>query len=294
MKKSYIQLHIAVLLAGFTGLFGRLINLNEGLISWYRLLISGLVMWIYLSITGKKQNLSLKEQFKIGSIGLILGIHWIFFYGSIKYSNISVGVVCFALTSFFNAILAPLINKKKLSVQEIGLSSLTLCGIALIFGMDASFRIGIVLGIISAIFSALYTIFNERLVQEYESNTIILNQMIGGGLGLTVILPVFLLFSPAEYLIPTLHDFGWLLVLSVFCTVLMYFLITSALKKISSFTVSLTYNLEPLYTIALAIIVYKENKVLSTGFYIGLSFILISLMLQMYRVKAKSGSLILP
>ncbi|MBB5646195.1 DMT family transporter [Pedobacter cryoconitis] len=294
MKKSYIQLHIAVLLAGFTGLFGRLINLNEGLISWYRLLISGLVMWIYLSITGKKQNLSLKEQFRIGSIGFILGIHWIFFYGSIKYSNISVGVVCFALTSFFNAILAPLINKKRLSIQEIGLSSLTLCGIALIFGMDASFRLGIVLGIISAIFSALYTIFNERLVQEYESNTIILNQMIGGCLGLTVILPVFLSFSPAEYLIPTLNDFGWLLVLSVFCTVLMYFLITSALKKISSFTVSLTYNLEPLYTIALAIIVYKENKVLSTGFYIGLSLILISLMLQMYRVKAKSSGLILP
>lgn len=294
MKKSYIQLHIAVLLAGFTGLFGRLINLNEGLISWYRLLISGLVIWIYISITGKKQNLSLKEQFRIGSIGFILGIHWIFFYGSIKYSNISVGVVCFALTSFFNAILAPLINKKRLSIQEIGLSSLTLFGIALIFGMDASFRLGIVLGIISAIFSALYTIFNERLVQEYESNTIILNQMIGGCLGLTVILPVFLSFSPAEYLIPTLSDFGWLLVLSVFCTVLMYFLITSALKKISSFTVSLTYNLEPLYTIALAIIVYKENKVLSAGFYIGLSLILISLMLQMYRVKAKSSSLILP
>lgn len=294
MKKSYIQLHIAVLLAGFTGLFGRLINLNEGLISWYRLLISGLVMWIYLSFTGKQQKLLLKERIKIGSIGFILGIHWIFFYGSIKYSNISVGVVCFALTSFFNAILAPLINKKRLSVQEIGLSSLTLCGIALIFGMDASFRIGIVLGIISAIFSALYTIFNERLVQEYESNTIILNQMIGGCLGLTFILPVFLLFSPAEYLIPTINDLGWLLILSIFCTVLMYFLITSALKKISSFTVSLTYNLEPLYTIALAIVVYKENRVLSTGFYIGLSLILISLMLQMYRVKAKSGGLILP
>ncbi|MBB5637753.1 drug/metabolite transporter (DMT)-like permease [Pedobacter cryoconitis] len=293
MKKSYIQLHIAVLLAGFTGLFGRLINLNEGLISWYRLLISGLVMWIYLSVTGKKQNLPLKERFRIGSIGFILGIHWIFFYGSIKYSNISVGVVCFALTSFFNAILAPLINKKRLSFQEIALSSLTLCGIALIFGMDASFRLGIVLGIISAIFSALYTIFNERLVQEYESNTIILNQMIGGCLGLTFILPVFLLFSPAAYLVPSMNDFGWLVVLSVFCTVLMYFLITSALKKISSFTVSLTYNLEPLYTIALAIIVYKENKVLSTGFYIGLSFILISLGLQMYRVKAKNSEPVL-
>jgi len=224
----------------------------------------------------------------MGAAGAILGFHWLFFYGSIKYSNISVGVVCFALTSFFNALFEPAINKKRLSTQELLLSGLTLCGIALIFGMDISFRTGIILGIISSIFSALYTVYNERLAGNYRGETIILYQMIGGVIALTLIMPVSLYFTPTASLLPSLHDFGWLLVLAILCTVVMYLLIINALKYISSFTVSLTFNLEPLYTILLAIVTYKENKVLSTSFYIGLFLILTSLGLQMCRVWYKN------
>jgi len=283
MKIAYIKLHIALILAGFTGIFGRLITLNEGLLSWYRMLISGVVMLIYLTLSGKQRFISSPGKLKIAATGSILGLHWLFFYGSIKYSNISVGVVCFALTSFFNAILAPAINKKRLSVQELLLSGLTLCGIGLIFGMDASYRTGILLGVVSSIFGALYTIFNERLTKVYKSETMILYQMLGGFLGLTLLMPLFLAISPASSLLPSLTDLGWLLVLSIFCTVLMYLLIIDALRVISSFTVSLTFNLEPLYTILLAIVIYHENKSLSIGFYAGCMLILLSLALQMYR-----------
>ncbi|OOQ56674.1 hypothetical protein BC343_19100 [Mucilaginibacter pedocola] len=284
MKKAYIQLHIALILAGFTGIFGRLITLNEGLISWYRTFFAAVAMLLYLVITRKLENIPMTNKIRIGAVGAILGFHWVFFYGSIKYSNISVGVVCFALTSFFNALLAPLLNKKRLSVQELFLSGLTLCGISLIFGMDAGFRTGILLGIISSIFSALYTVYNERLAGTFRSETIILYQMVGGVIGLTVVMPVFLYFSPATTLIPSLPDFGWLLILAILCTVGLYLLIVSALKHISSFTLSLTFNLEPLYTILLAMLIYKENKVLSASFYIGLFLILVSLALQMLRV----------
>lgn len=287
MKKAYIQLHLALVLAGFTGIFGRLITLNEGLISWYRTFISAVFILIVLTLTSKFQKITLSEKIKMGAAGAILGFHWLFFYGSIKYSNISVGVVCFALTSFFNALFEPAINKKKLSIQELLLSGLTLCGIALIFGMDISFRTGIILGIISSIFSALYTVYNERLAGNYRGETIILYQMIGGVIALTLIMPVFLYFTPTTSVLPSIHDFGWLLVLAILCTVVMYLLIINALKHISSFTVSLTFNLEPLYTILLAIVIYKENKVLSTSFYIGLFLILTSLGLQMCRVWYK-------
>jgi len=288
MKKAYIQLHLALVLAGFTGIFGRLITLNEGLISWYRTFISAVFILIILTLTNRFQKISLAEKVKMGAAGAILGFHWLFFYGSIKYSNISVGVVCFALTSFFNALFEPAINKKRLSTQELLLSGLTLCGIALIFGMDISFRTGIILGIISSIFSALYTVYNERLAGNYRGETIILYQMIGGVIALTLIMPVSLYFTPTASLLPSLHDFGWLLVLAILCTVVMYLLIINALKYISSFTVSLTFNLEPLYTILLAIVTYKENKVLSTSFYIGLFLILTSLGLQMCRVWYKN------
>ncbi|MNK59541.1 EamA-like transporter family protein [compost metagenome] len=288
MKKAYIQLHLALVLAGFTGIFGRLITLNEGLISWYRTFFSAIFILIVLTLSGKFQKTTLSEKVKMGAAGAILGFHWLFFYGSIKYSNISVGVVCFALTSFFNALFEPAINKKKLSIQELLLSGLTLCGIALIFGMDISFRTGIILGIISSIFSALYTVYNERLAGNYRGETIILYQMLGGVLALTLIMPAFLYFTPTTILLPSLQDFGWLLVLAILCTVLMYLLIINALKHISSFTVSLTFNLEPLYTILLAIVIYKENKVLSASFYIGLFLILTSLALQMCRVWYKN------
>jgi len=240
MKKAYIQLHLALVLAGFTGIFGRLITLNEGLISWYRTFISAVFILIILTLTNRFQKISLAEKVKMGAAGAILGFHWLFFYGSIKYSNISVGVVCFALTSFFNALFEPAINKKRLSTQELLLSGLTLCGIALIFGMDISFRTGIILGIISSIFSALYTVYNERLAGNYRGETIILYQMIGGVIALTLIMPVSLYFTPTASLLPSLHDFGWLLVLAILCTVVMYLLIINALKYISSFTVSLT------------------------------------------------------
>ncbi|WP_316833589.1 DMT family transporter [Pedobacter nutrimenti] len=283
MKTAYIKLHIALILAGFTGIFGRLITLNEGMLSWYRMLISGVVMLIYLTLSGKQRFISSPGKLKIAATGSILGLHWLFFYGSIKYSNISVGVVCFALTSFFNAILAPVINKKRLSVQELLLSGLTLCGIGLIFGMDASYRTGILLGVVSSIFGALYTIFNERLTKVYKSETMILYQMLGGFLGLTLVMPLFLALSPASSLLPSLADLCWLLVLSILCTIVMYLLIIDALRVISSFTVSLTFNLEPLYTILLAIVIYHENKSLSIGFYAGCMLILLSLALQMYR-----------
>ena len=294
MKKAYIQLHLALVLAGFTGIFGRLITLNEGLISWYRTFISAVFILVVLTVSGKFQKITLSEKVKIGAAGAILGFHWLFFYGSIKYSNISVGVVCFALTSFFNALFEPALNKKKLSTQELMLSGLTLCGIALIFGMDISFRTGIILGVISSIFSALYTVYNERLASNYRGETIMLYQMLGGVLALTLIMPAFLYFTPTTSLLPSLQDFGWLLVLAILCTVVMYLLIINALKHISSFTVSLTFNLEPLYTILLAIVIYKENKVLSASFYIGLFLIITSLALQMCRVwyKNKRGQLI--
>ncbi|WP_345209129.1 EamA family transporter [Mucilaginibacter gynuensis] len=206
MKKAYIKLHIALLLAGFTGIFGRLITLNEGLLSWYRLLISAIGMFLFLVVIGRMSAVNNKGKLHIAGAGALLGFHWLFFYGSIKYTNISVGVVCFAPTSFFNAVMAPLINKKKFSAAELLLSSLTLFGISLIFGLDAGYRNGIILGIISSTFGALYTIYNERLVQKFTSEMIILYQMFGGLAALTLVMPLFLTISPAKSLLPSITD----------------------------------------------------------------------------------------
>jgi len=285
MKRAFTFLHISILLAGFTGVFGRLITMNAGLISWYRLLFSGLFLLLFLWFSGKLKRYGVSAVLKISLVGFILAVNWVFFYESIKYSNISIGVVCYSLTGFFTAIIAPLINRKKIQVAEILLSSLTLCGIALIFGLDATYRTGIIFGVISSVIGTFYTIYNERLTKTFNSETITLYTMLGGCAGLTLIMPVYLHVSPVETLLPSHVDFVYLLLLSLFCTVLMYLLLTKALYKISAFTVNLSFNLEPLYSILLAIVIYKENTELSAAFYCGLVLIMLSVVLQMWRVS---------
>lgn len=179
MKRSYLILHTAVILAGFTGIFGKLISLNEGLLTWYRVFFSFIWLFFILKIFKIDASLPLGQKTELAKIGMLITIHWVFFYGSIKYSNISIGVVCYSLTSFFTAVFEPLINRKKFAVTEFLLSALTLLGIALIFHFDSSYQLGISLGVISAAFAALYTIYNERLVKVYDSKLINYYQTIG-------------------------------------------------------------------------------------------------------------------
>lgn len=284
MKKAFIQLHIGVLLAGFTGVFGRLITLNEGMLVWYRMILSGILLLIILKVSGKLQKISIKEFLRIASVGILLGLHWLFFYGSIKYSNISIGVVCYSLTGFFTAILAPLLNRKKFALSEIFLSTLTLCGVALIFSFDAKYRTGILLGVISSLLVAFYSIAAERLAHQFESETITTYQMVGGSIGMTLLLPFYLHFFPVISLLPDFTDFIYLLLLALFCTVLLYILVTSTLKVISAFTVNLSFNLEPVYSIILAALIFHENKELNGTFYVGLALIILSVTLQMFKV----------
>lgn len=280
MKKSYLILHIAVLLAGFTGVFGKLISLSEIPLVWYRVLLSSIFLFLSLKIFKVEKLKSSKEAFNIGKIGLLIAIHWIFFYASIKYSNISIGVVCYCLTSFFTAIFEPLINKTKYKFVQLFLSALTLFGISLIFHFDASYQIGIILGIISSAFAALYTIYNERLVQKYDSQVINYYQMLVGTLGLTALLPFYYYLFPNEQFIPNLKDTFYLILLALICTVGLYVLFAESLKKLSAFTVNLSFNLEPIYAIIIAFLFFDEGREVNTSFYLGLAFVIISVILQ--------------
>ncbi|KIO54073.1 DMT family transporter [Flavobacterium hibernum] len=280
MKKSYLVLHFAVLLAGFTGVFGKLISLNEGLLVWYRVFFSSIVLFFILKLFKISANIKLQKKLDIAKIGMFITIHWVFFYASIKYSNISIGVVCYCLTSFFTAIFAPLINRSKFSLSELGLSLITLFGISLIFHFDASYQLGIILGVISSAFAALYTIYNEKLVRNFDSRIINYYQMIGGTVGLGILLPFYLYFFPVPTILPSLKDVYYLIVLASFCTVGLYVLFAESLKHISAFTVNLSFNLEPVYAIILAFLFFNESKELNMSFYIGLCFVILSVLLQ--------------
>lgn len=284
MKKAFLQLHLSVFLAGFTGILGKLISLNEGLLVWYRLLITSVTLYILFRIQGTFKKLPWKDILPIGGTGVIVALHWLFFYGSIKYSNVSIGVICFSLTSLFTAIFDPLINRRRFDVAEMLLSMLTLLGILLIFHFDTQYRTGIILGIISAMFAALFTVFNKRLIKRFDTYTITFYELSTGFIVLSIAMPLYLYLFPVPSLLPSSIDIIYLLVLAWFCTVLMYLLSMNALKKISPFTVNLCFNLEPVYSIVMAFVLFHENKFLNNAFYAGLGCIILSVGLQMLRV----------
>ena len=280
MKNSYFLLHLAVILAGFTGVFGKLISLNEGLLVWYRVFFSSVILFLIIKCFNIPNRIILKEKLQIVKVGMLITIHWVFFYASIKYSNISIGVVCYCLTSFFTAVFKPLIDKTRFKLSELLLSGFTLLGISLIFHFDASYQLGIGLGVISSSFFALYTIYNQRLVKIYDSKVINYYQMLGGTAGLGILMPVYLHFFPVASLLPDLNDTFYLLLLSLFCTVGLYVLFAEVLKKISAFTVNLTFNLEPIYAIIMAFLFFNESKEVNVSFYVGLFLVTISVVLQ--------------
>lgn len=285
MKQAFIKLHLSILIAGFTGIFGKLISLNEGLLVWYRMLITSLILCLILWAMKKIPLVSKREIFKIGGVGLLLSLHWIFFYGSIKASNVSVGVVCFSVVGFFTAVLEPMINKHRISVKELLFSLITLGGIILIFQFDTQYRMGIILGVVSSGLCALFTIMNKRVGANHSSMTMLFYEMIGGFVCMSLILPFYLHFIPAESLMPGIPDWVYLFLLSTVCTIGLYLLQIQALKHISAFTVNLSYNLEPIYSIILAIIIFGEAKELTVTFFIGLGIIMLSVLLQMLDVS---------
>lgn len=282
MRKAFIQLHIAVFLAGFTGILGRLITLNEGLLVWYRLLITSASMWLLFSLTKKLQRISFGDILKISGVGFIAAMHWVTFYGAIKYSNVSIALVCFSSVSFFTAIFEPLILRKKLNWIELLLGLITLSGIYIIFHFDTQYKTGIAIGIVSAILAALFPIYNREFLKSINVETMLTWQQTGGFITLSLLMPLYLYQFPSKNFLPGWENLGWLFVLAWTCSVWAFHLSASALKRLSAFTVSLTYNLEPVYGILLAFMVYKENKYLSNEFYLGFVVIAIALLIHLF------------
>jgi len=289
LKKAFIQLHIAVLLAGLTGVLGKLILLNEGLLVWYRLLLTAPSLWLLALVRKQAVRIDKRDVWRIFGIGGIAALHWVAFYGSIKYSNVSVGLLCFSAIGFFTALIEPLVLRHRVDVVELLLGLLVIVGIFFIFQVDPQFKTGIVIGLMSALLGSLFPVLNKRILLRVSPENVTLYELSGGFLVLTLLMPLYLWLFPAPSLLPGWQDLGWLLVLAWVCTVLAFNLSMSALQKISAFTVNLSYNLEPVYGILLAFLLFREDKYLNGRFYLGFFLILLSIVLQTVRLRRKQA-----
>lgn len=283
-------MNLATFLWGLTAILGKLITLDGIAIVWYRVGLTSL-LFILFTRTWKNLKLLRKDDFiKLSALGILLTVHWMLWYSSIKYSNASIAVSCIACVSFFVAILEPIINKTAYVKSDILISILVIPGVWLINqSISLQYKEGFILGILAALLAAFYNIWNKKYTQHIASKNITFVQMFSGWIFLSLLLPILMKFIAIDLRILEISDAGELLVLAILCTILPYFLYFNALKISNAFTTSLINNLEPVYGILLAIIFLKEDKELNFGFYFGVFIILAAVFIHAfydYRIAA--------
>ena len=288
MKSALIRLHIAVFLWGFTGVLGRVISLNEGWLVWWRMFITVISMWILFTATKKVQRIGKKDFLQVGVIGTLLALHWLCFYGSVKYSNVSIALTCLSTAGLMSAVLEPLYFRRRINPKELLLGLFALVGIALVYLSNLSFSTGIYIGLTATVLSVSVSILNKKIVSNYKPETITLYELSGGFIGLSLLMPIYQHLFPSEHIMPSLTDFGWLILLSWVCTILTVLLYFDALKSVSAFTANLSLTLEPVYGILLAFVIYKENEHFGYTFYIGFALILTAVLIQMRTIVRKN------
>ena len=283
-RKSLFQLHLFVFLAGLTGPIGNLIQLNGLILVMYRMGLASLVTWLMFNFIKNKIAITPKTKWQITGVGVLISIHWVLFYTSIKLSNVSIGLVCLSSVALFTLLLDPLFSNKKIQWADLIIALISLLGILLIFQFDIQYRKGIAVGLVSSFIAALFTQFNKRLTVENEPQTLQTFQMLGGFIFLAIIVFINSWISHTSIPLPSKSDWFWLILLALACTVWSNYLMLSALKHISPFTMNVTLNLEPVYGILISFIVFQEHKQLGLSFYTGFVLITMSVIIQMYRV----------
>jgi drug/metabolite transporter (DMT)-like permease len=278
-NKNLFLLHFVILIFGFTAILGKLITIPAENLVWYRMLIASIGIAIYLKFKGKPASLSKKNLFQYLGVGVIIAAHWFTFFQAIKISNVSITLVSLSVTSLFVALLQPLFFKQKLVFYEVVLGLFTIVGIALIFNVEKRYSNGILMGLLSALLAALFSLTNTRLVKKNEATLISLYEMLGGVLVFTV----YFLFTgkfTAGFFQVSMLDWLWLLILGLICTSFAYVATVHVLKVLSPFTASIAINLEPIYGIILAILIFKDTEKMQPSFYIGAAIILSAIVLN--------------
>ena len=277
-------MHVAVLIAGFTAILGKWIQLHEAWLVIYRLFFSVIVIAGWITFQKQWKRMNPIELFKIAGVGFVLALHWLTFYAAVKYGNASVAVVCIAAAGFFSALLEPLFFKVRLQWLDLALGLVALFGIGILFNFHPQHRTGITFGLFSAFGSALFPIFNKRLLEKTEPVLLTFYEFLGGGILLLLLTPLYVMLFPAAQCWPQYTDWLWLLLLVLVCTVWAFKLQLDALKYLSPFTVNLMYNLEPVYGVGLAFFLLNEAHLFNQQFYVGLFLVLFSMSIQLWRV----------
>ena len=273
---DYLKLHFIVFLWGFSAILGKLVTIPAVEMVWYRAILAAVGMGMVIYFTRGTFKVQRADLLKLSGIGCIVALHWIAFFGSARVSNVSVSLVGFATNSLWAAVLDPWFNRSRIKKYELLLGLIVITGLYIIFSFDFEYKLGLLLGVLAGFTSALFSVFNSRMVKRVSSRTITFYEMIGVFLATGLFLPVFQLSGagiqwPA---LPSAMDLLYIAVLAGVCSVYAYTVAIELMKRISVFMIQLTLNLEPVYGIIMAVIIFGQEEKMNLNFYVGTLIIL--------------------
>lgn len=271
--KSYLNLHLIVFIWGFTAVLGELITVRDASLVWYRMGLAGLFLLGYLLLTKKSFRLPLRDMRNLILVGLLIAIHWIFFFRAIDISNVSVTLAMFSTGAFFASVLEPIFYKRKMLWYEILFGLIIIAGLCMIMNVEIKYLSGMLCALFSVFVGVMFTIFNGKLIQKYDSTVISLYEFFAGFFFVSIYLLIDGRFTPAFFNVSGI-DWVYILILSSICTAYAFTASVNVMKKLSPYTVMLTTNLEPVYGIFLAYFIIGDSEKMSVPFYIVSAIIL--------------------
>jgi drug/metabolite transporter (DMT)-like permease len=277
--KNYLHLHFIVFIWGFTAVLGALITINAIPLVWYRVLLASLFILLFILIRKSSLKVSLRSLMKFLFGGAVIGLHWITFFYAIKVSNVSITLATMSTGALFTTLLQLLIFKEKIVKYELIFGLLAIVGLFMIFNAETGFTVGIIYALISSFLSASFAILNAEMVKTHEPITISFYELFFATLVITIILLFNNAFT-ADFFKLEMSDWFYLIILSSICTAYAFVASTKVLKSVSAFTMMLTINLEPVYGILLALLIFRSKEVMDINFYIGAILILATVILN--------------
>ena len=277
--KSYLHLHFIVFVWGFTAVLGALITLDALPLVWFRMSIAVAIIFIYSAATKTRLKIPVKTLIGFLFAGLVIALHWFTFFQAIKVSNISVTLACMSTGAFFTSLLEPIFFGRKVIFYEVLLGLFTVAGLYIIFHFQGDFLNGILLALSSAFLSATFSIINGKYAKEYNPVIISFYELLGG----VFFFSAYLLFSgsfTAAFFTVSANDWLWLFILGSFCTAYAFIASVQVMKFLSPYTVMLTINMEPIYGIILAVLVFNDKEKMSSTFYLGAAIILTTVIIN--------------
>ncbi|APY00586.1 DMT family transporter [Lacinutrix venerupis] len=278
--KNYLHLHFLVFIAGFTAILGKLISLEAVSLVWYRMVIAAIIMFLYIKIA--KIDISINKQTlaKFSIAGVIIALHWITFFAAIDVSNVSIALAMFSTGAFFASFIEPIIYKRKIIWYEIVFGIIVILGILIILKTEMKHISGIILGVLSAFFSSLFAVLNGKFLEKDPATKISFYEFIAGVVFISIFIIIFGQGFSSQYFALSTQDIIYLLILASICTAYAFIASVYVMKQISPYTVVLTYNLEPIYGVVLALIIFPETEIMSSSFYYGAIIILTTVLLN--------------